>query len=111
VSTFLSRTSAIVVVAGLSILVLSGCIVPDGGYGYGGVAVGADYYEPYGVDYGGWGPGYQVGPWRGGGGRAVGAGGAAHAYRSAPAGHATPSLPSGGRAGGGGGRSGGGGRR
>lgn len=98
-------------------VLLSGCIVPAGGYGYDdgvGVGVGVDYYEPYGGVYGGWGPGYHVAPFRGGDHRGAGGGGA-HAYRSAPASRSTPSLPSHGGGGGGGrggrGGGGGGGRR
>ncbi len=46
---------------------LTGCAVEGGGYdGDVGVGVGVgyvgDYYEPYGYDYGHWGPGYRVGP-------------------------------------------------
>jgi hypothetical protein len=84
-----------------------GCAV---GYGYGDgatVGLGLDYYEPLGFDYGGWGPGYRVGPPRGGFRSGVGAPG--HAYRPAPAGRSMPSIPAGGRSGGG--RSGGGKRR
>ena len=48
-------------------VLLSGCVVAGGGYGYyDGGGIGAAYYEPYGVDYGGWGPGYHVAPFRGG---------------------------------------------
>ena len=42
-------------------VLLSGCVFPGGGYEYDGGGIGAAYYEPSGVDYGGWGPGYQ---WR-----------------------------------------------
>jgi hypothetical protein len=85
-------------------VLLSGCVV-GGGYGGGydgdvGVGVGVDYYEPAGVVYGGWGPGYHVGPYRGGErGRDVGhaRGGGSHAYRAAPASHSIPSIPSGSR--------------
>jgi hypothetical protein len=89
----------------------------DTGYGYDGpsVGVGVDYYEPFGFDYGGWGPNYRSGPPRGGD-RGFGGGrrGSPHAYRSAPSSHPMPSIPSGprggGRGGGGGGHGGGGGR-
>jgi hypothetical protein len=90
-------------------VLLAGCILPGGGVGYDdGGGIGAAYYEPFGVEYGGWGPGYQVAPFRGGGHRPTGGGGhsSAHAYRSAPASRSMPSLPSHG-----GGRGGGGGRR
>jgi hypothetical protein len=81
------------------------CIVPDGGYGYNdgaAVGVGVDYYEPYGGYYGGWGPGYRVGPSRGGdhGGYRGGDHGPPHAYRSAPPSRSMPSIPSRGHSGG-----------
>jgi hypothetical protein len=87
-------------------LLLAGCLVPVGGDGYydGGFVGGADYYESYGTNYGGWGPGYQVAPHRNGGYRPPGGGGhsapahisapAAPTYRPAPASRSTPSLPS-----------------
>ena len=87
----------------------AGCAV-EGGYAYGpavSVGVGLDYYEPYGFDYGGWGPGYDVGPPRGGAPhRGVGPG---RGFRPAPPGRAMPSIPSAARSGGA--RRGGGGRR
>ncbi len=46
----LLRWSALAFVGLTLTVVLSGCILPGGGYGYGG----GDYYEPYGVEYGGW---------------------------------------------------------
>jgi hypothetical protein len=105
----LPRSFAMGLLAAVSIALMSGCVAPYPGYGYGNVAVGADYYEPYGFDYGGWGPGYYVGPGRRGG---FARGGGPHAFRGAPAGRRMPSLP-GGRGGGRGGRGhgGGGGRR
>ena len=39
-----------------TLTVLSGCILSDGGYGYGngdGGGFGGAYYESYGADYGG----------------------------------------------------------
>ncbi len=92
-------------------LMLAGCAVDAGpGYGYGG-PVGVDYYEPYGVVYGGWDAGYNVGPYRGhgdwhGGGGAPGP----RSFHAAPGG-APPSIPSGARGAGGGGHGGGGGGR
>jgi hypothetical protein len=107
-STLFLRWSAIAFVIGLPVALLPGCVGGygyDGGYGYGGGSIAADYYEPYGADYGGWGAGYQVAPLRGGYGHSgsVGGGGrsVSHAYRSAPASHAMPSIPSGSRGGGG----------
>ena len=71
---------------GLALLtVLVACLVPDAGY-VGGV------YEPSGSDYGGWGPGYHVGPSRGGERREEHS--SNHAYRSAPPSRPSPSIPS-----------------
>ena len=52
--------------------------------------------EPYGLEYGGWGPGCQVAPFLGGGHRSAGVGrhASTHAYRSASASRSMPSLPS-----------------
>jgi len=100
VNTLLVRWSGAAFAVGLLTTLSSGCAVDGGGYGYGAdVGIGADYYEPYGYDYGGWGPGYRVGPYRGDGQRREHSGGAPspHAYRSAPASHAMPSIPSGSR--------------
>ena len=90
------RLSAFTVAAVTWTFLSAGCIMSDGGYGYdGGGVVGVGYYEPFGVDYGGWGPGYHVAPYRDGrregGERRPGGGG--HAYRSAPASRSMPSLP------------------
>ncbi|WP_305807253.1 hypothetical protein, partial [Stenotrophomonas sp. YIM B06876] len=75
---------------GLLVLLSSGCAVTsDGGYAYGAapaVGIGLDYYdEPFGFDYGGWGPGYGVGPFhRGGDFHPRGGGNASgHAFRPA----------------------------
>jgi translation initiation factor IF-2 len=99
-----SRGCRLIALALLSLAGLGACVAG----GYGGVDVGYDggYYEPGGYGYCCWGPGYFVGPGRGGGFRGPGRPGAA--YRGAPAGHATPSIPSGAR---GGGARGGGGHR
>jgi hypothetical protein len=77
----------------------AGCVA-GGGYDEGGVDVGVGYgvgfYEPYGYEYGGWGPGYGVGPPRRGFGRPghPDARGAPHAsYRPAPSSRSMPSLP------------------
>jgi hypothetical protein len=52
--------------SGLGIVLLtflSACVVPGGGYERSaGVAYGVNYYEPSGHAYGGWAPGYKVGP-------------------------------------------------
>ena len=101
------------VVLTLTVL-LSGCFFPGGGY-Y-GEDIGPGYYEPSGVVYGGWGPGYHVAPFRGGDHQPPRSGGGhapAQAYRSAPASHSMPSIPSKSRSSGGGSgsHSGGGGHR
>ncbi len=77
-------------------VLLFGCFIPGGGYGYDdGGGIGGAYYEPFGFDYGGWGPGYHVAPYRGGDHRPVSGGGhTARAYRSAPASRSMPSIPS-----------------
>ena len=90
----------------LTTVMLPGCLFPGGGGGY-GYDDGGGYYEPYGGDYGGWGSGYNVAPFRGGDHRSTSGG--SHAYRSAPASHSTPSISSQSRSGGGG-HGGGGGR-
>jgi squid-like protein/heterogeneous nuclear ribonucleoprotein A1/A3 len=90
----------------LALLALAACVVGGGGYG-GDVDVGyvGGYYEPGGYDYGGWGPGYRVGPPRGGergpGGGERGPGGGG--------GRGAPSIPHGSGGGGHGGGHGGGG--
>jgi hypothetical protein len=94
-NTLLVRWSAIALVLGLFTVLSSGCVVPGDGYGYNGdVGVGVDYYEPYGAFYGGWGPGYYVGPYRDGNYRPYRGGGPTpHAYRSAPESRSMPSIP------------------
>ena len=89
------RWSALAFVVLTLPILLSGCYLGFGGYDDGG-GIGAAYYEPYGVDYGGWGPGYRVAPPRGGDHRQASGGSraSAHAYRSAPASHSMPSIPS-----------------
>jgi hypothetical protein len=102
------RRQAIGVAIGLLAILTSGCAVTDPGYG--GVGVWPGYYEPYGAAYGGWGPGFLVGPVGGGGYRGGRGGfGGQHAFR-APTSRSAPSIPGarGGGARGGGGRGGGG---
>ena len=100
------RWSSVGAIAGLLMIVPTGCAVPDGGVAYDG-GYGADYYDTFGVDYGGWGDGYYVGPYRNGGYRGGGFGHSGpHAYRPGSGSRGVPSIPSGGR---GGGRGGGGG--
>jgi hypothetical protein len=82
------------VLGGALVLLLPGCVA--GGGGGVDVSYGADFYEPLGYEYGGWGPGYWVGPPRGGEGwhhRDYG-GGRAPAYRPAAPSRSMPSLPS-----------------
>lgn len=101
-NTLLVRWSAIALVIGLFTFLLVSCAVTGDGYGYDGrVGVGVGYYEPYGyygpygAYYGGWGPGYHVGPIHGNnyhpapGGRST-----PHAYKPPPGGHPPPSIPS-----------------
>ena len=68
----------------LLLMVLSACTVGGGGY-VGGV------YEPYGSDYGGWGPGYHVAPSRRGERRVEQP--SPRAYRPAPRSRPSPSIP------------------
>jgi len=91
----LPRRRLAVAGAGLLLLLAFGCAVPGG---YGGTYVG--YYEPSGFSYGGWGTGYDVGPWRGGGVQHRGAFVGRQAFRPAPRGRAMPSIPSHARPGG-----------
>jgi hypothetical protein len=46
---------------GLFVLLASGCVAPGGGH-YQRTSIGIGYYQPSGFYYGGWGPGYRVGP-------------------------------------------------
>jgi hypothetical protein len=104
VNTLRLRWSSAAAIAALFIIAPTGCAVEGGGPVYGGgYGYGADYYDSYGADYGGWGDGYYVGPYRDGGyrGRDGGHGGS-HAYRPASGGHGIPSIPSGSRSGDGG---------
>ena len=98
---------AIAIVSGSIMFLSSGCVATaDGGYAPNvTVGVGLDYYDQFGYDYGGWGPDYAVGPYRGGGARPRRGDGnpghaAGHGFRPAPPSHQTPSIPSGPRAGG-----------
>jgi hypothetical protein len=99
------RRLAVASLLGLTVVLSSSCAVGVGGYGDGyddGVSIGVDYYAPFGIDYGGWGPGYRVGPYRGGENRSDRGGGRSspRAFRPAPAGHVVPSIPQGSRGGG-----------
>ena len=99
----LLRWLALVFVVLTLTVLLSGCVLTGGGYGYNdGGGIGAAYYESPGVEYGGWGPGYQVAPFRGGDRHQTSGGGhtSTRAYRSAPASHSMPSIPSKSRSGG-----------
>jgi hypothetical protein len=71
---------------------LSSCAV-DGVGGSVGIGYVGGYYEPYGYDYGGWGPGYAVGPYRGGHGDFHHDRGHAPAFRPPAPHHPMPSLP------------------
>ena len=82
-------------VAGLMLIGLHACAVTGVGVdGTVGVGYVGGYYDPCCYEYGGWGPGYHVGPWRGGGRPYDRAGtGRRPAYRPAPAGRSAPSIP------------------
>jgi hypothetical protein len=85
-------------VLGIALLtLLPGCVADGGGAYYegGGVDVtyGADFYEPWGYEYGGWGPGYWVAPGRRGDHRPDWGGRAPPVYRPAPPSHPMPSIP------------------
>ena len=79
----------------LGLLLLAGlcaCIAAGPGYDGGvGVTYVGDYYEPYGYDYGGWGPAYHVAPPRGDQRRPEHP--SPHAYRPAPRSRAIPTIP------------------
>ena len=61
-----ARAASIAVLLVLNTSWLAGCAVTDGGNAYRtDVRIGLDYYDPWFGDYGGyggWGPGYRVGP-------------------------------------------------
>jgi hypothetical protein len=90
------------IIALLAAAALGACVAGGGYDGDVGVGVGVgyvgDYYEPCCYGYGGWGPGYRVGPPRFRGGD----------HGPGP-GRSAPSIPSHSRGGGGGGGHGGGG--
>jgi hypothetical protein len=76
-----------------AVTLATGCIAGGGG-GYddtASVSYGVGFYEPYGYDYSGWGPGYRVGPSRGGDRRRDRPGRPFHAPQPS---HSTPSIPS-----------------
>ncbi len=91
------RGTAAVMLLGLNIFLMASCAVTDGGYAYStDVRIGMDYYDPWFGDYGGWGPGYRVGPPRQimprpdfDRGRPPHRGG----YQPAPGTHLIPSIP------------------
>lgn len=81
------RGCAAAAAALLLVATMSGCAV--GGVGYDGDVYVGGFYDAPGVLYGGWGPGYRVGPPRGRGGFARGG----PAVRGG-GGRAAPSIPS-----------------
>jgi hypothetical protein len=94
-------TRRLLLPAGVLLLVmLASCVAGVGYDGDVGVAYSPGYIQPYGYEYGGWGPGYVVGPGRGGDRRGESS---SHAYRSAPQSRPTPSIPRAPRGGGNGG--------
>lgn len=98
--------------ASLSLAFLATACAVEGGYVVGSPGLSLDYYQPYGMFYGGWSPGYRVAPYRGGA-HFVPNGRAGQHFHAAPPSRPMPSIPSHGRPGGGGGgaRGGGGGGR
>lgn len=96
-NTLLVRWSGIALILGLFTVLSSGCVVPDDRYGYDTdvrIGIGLGYYAPYGAYYGGWGPGYRVGPIRGHNYRPNRGGSPTpHAYRGAPVTRPVPSIP------------------
>jgi len=86
------RTILRAALLGMLLAALGGCAAVGVGYdgNVGGGYIGG-YYEPYGYPYGGWGPGYRVGPPRGVVHRAQPR---QRPYRPAPLHRPTPSLPS-----------------
>jgi hypothetical protein len=93
-NTLLARWSVIALLLGLFTVLSTGCVVPGNGYGYDTrVGVGVGYYEPYGSYYGGWGPGYYVGPIYGSNYRPDHSRQTPHAYKPAPASRPVPSIP------------------
>jgi hypothetical protein len=99
-NTLLTRSLMSALTLGLFVALAIGCVVRDGGYGGLDVVGGPDYYEPYGADYGGWGPGYQVGPVRGDDhrhGTSEGRASSAHTFRVPSGSRSAPSIPGGSR--------------
>ena len=80
------------VAAGVALVAaFTGCVVAGGSYDETvGVSYGVGFYEPWGYDYGGWGPGYRVGPPRGGERYRERTG---RPYHTARSGRSTPSIP------------------
>lgn len=75
----------------LLVSALQGCTVTGAGYDDTvGVSYGLGFYEPMGYDYGGWGPGYRVGPPRGDDRRRQSS---SRPFRSPHPSRATPSIP------------------
>lgn len=89
------RRSEIALAIALFTALLSGCVAPADRYRYDTrVSIGVGYYEPYGVFYGGWAPGYYVGPIYGNYYRPYpGMRPNPPAYRPAPASRRVPSIP------------------
>jgi hypothetical protein len=77
-------------IGALTLALMAGCVGVDGSVG---VGYAGGYYEPYGYEYGGWGPGYAVGPYRDGHGGYNRDRGHAPAFRPAPGGRSMPSIP------------------
>ena len=79
---------------------ISGCVAGPGGVGYdpydgnsATFATDPGYFAPPGMDYGGWGSGFAIGPYGRGGGDRFRGDERQHAFHSAPAGRSVPSVP------------------
>jgi hypothetical protein len=95
--------SRLALMAAIALPLLQACAVTADGYG-GDVGYVGGFYEPYGYEYGGWGPDYRVGPPRGGDWGGHGGDGGDHGGHGGGGGgggHGAPSIPGGSRGGGG----------
>jgi len=87
------RSRCLQLILGATALVVAQGCVSDG-YGT-SVSYGVGFYEPWGYDYGAWGPSYYVGPPRRGSWRPPPRPANPPAFRPPPVGRPMPSLPGG----------------
>lgn len=87
----MSARRVVAAIALLLPLATAGCVTPGVTYG-GGYGVG--YYQPSGVVYGGWGPGYALGPVRSGRTYTVPRNPPHVVYRPVPSTRPIPTIPS-----------------